>query len=228
MPKRPVNSADPTEPAALPTRQNPVLQAAAATAGMVLFALAAHTPLPTFLLAIAGLGLTTLAISASLSSPDSLGSLFGVTGSSGSLVWWSLFGLGAGVGLAVLFRYSADRPLILTSLQSFVFVAAAIGAAEELLFRGFVQGRLARLGWPAAVVMAAFAHTAYKTALFAFSPEDLVIRFATLASLTFIVGAIFGLTRHLSGSVLPALTAHVLFDVFVYGDWVGAPWWVWG
>ncbi len=68
MPKRPVNSADPTEPAALPTRQNPVLQAAAATAGMVLFALAAHTPLPTFSLAIAGLGLTALAISASFST----------------------------------------------------------------------------------------------------------------------------------------------------------------
>ena len=135
---------------------------------------------------------------------------------------------GAGIGLAFLFRYSAHRPLFLTSLQSFVLVAAAIGAAEELLFRGFVQGRLARLGWPAAVILAALAHTAYKTALFAFPPEDLVIRYATLASWTFMVGATFGLTRHFSRSLLPALTAHVLFDIFVYGDWAEAPWWVWG
>jgi hypothetical protein len=37
-----------------------------------------------------------------------------------------------------------------------------------------------------------------------------------------------GLMRHFSGSVLPAVTAHVLFDILVYGDWAQAPWWVWG
>lgn len=228
MPKWPVNSTDPTEPGSPPLRHDPVVQAAAASAGMVLFALAAHAPLPTFSLAIAGLFLTALAITASFSSSESFGSILGLTGISRTVVGWSLFGLGAGIGLAVLFRHSAGRPLLLTSLQSFVFVAAAIGAAEELLFRGFVQGRLARLGWPAAVVLGALAHTAYKTALFVFPPEGLVIQYATLSSLTFVVGVAIGLTRHLSGSILPAVTAHVLFDIFVYGDWAEAPWWVWG
>jgi hypothetical protein len=32
---------------------------------------------------------------------------------------------------------------------------------------------------------------------------------------------------HFSKSVLPALTAHVLFDILVYGDWAQLPWWVW-
>ena len=228
MARRQLRSPDPTESVHLPLGHNPILQATAASAGMVLFALVAHAPLPTFLLAIAALVLTALAISASFSSSESFGSILGLHGVSRTVVWWSLFGFGAGIGLAVLFRSSADRPLLLTSLESFVFVAAAIGAAEELLFRGFVQGCLARLGWPTAVVLAALAHTAYKTALFAFPPEGLVIQYATLASLTFVVGVAIGLTRHLSGSILPAVTAHVLFDIFVYGDWPEAPWWVWG
>jgi membrane protease YdiL (CAAX protease family) len=228
MPKRPVNPADPMESAPLPARHDPALQATAASAGMVLFALAAHAPLPAFSLAIAGLFVTALAISVSLPSPGSFGHLFGFNGLSRPVVRWSLVGLGAGVGLAVLFRQSVGRPLFLTGVHQFVLVAAAIGAAEELLFRGFVQGRLARLGWPAAVILAALAHTAYKTALFAFPPEDLVIQYGTLAFWTFLVGAVLGLTRHLSKSVLPTLTAHVLFDVFVYDDWAEAPWWVWG
>jgi hypothetical protein len=65
-------------------------------------------------------------------------------------------------------------------------------------------------------------------ALFAFPPEGLVIQYSTLALCTLLVGAAFGLTRHLCGSVLPALTAHVPFDILVYGDWAQAPWWVWG
>jgi membrane protease YdiL (CAAX protease family) len=195
---------------------------------MVLFALAAHTTPPTFLLALAGLIGTTLAVAEAFRSEDSLGSLFGITGLSRKVMGWSLLGIAGGAGLAILFRYSEGRPLFLNGLEPFVVTAAAIGAAEELLFRGFVQGRLARLGGFVAVLLAAAAHTAYKTALFAFPPEDLVIQYGTLAFWTFTVGAVFGLTRHLSGSVLPALTAHVLFDILVYGDWTRSPWWVWG
>jgi membrane protease YdiL (CAAX protease family) len=208
--------------------RNPAVQAVAASAGMVLFALAAHASLPGFLMAVAGLICSALAIATSFRSEDPLASLFGITPVSRQMIWWSFFGISGGVALAILFRHSVDRSLLLAGLQPFVVTAAAIGAAEELLFRGFVQGRLARLGGLAAVLMAAAAHTAYKTALFAFPPETLVIQYGPLAFWTFMVGAVFGLTRHLSGSVIPALTAHVLFDVLVYGDWARAPWWVWG
>jgi membrane protease YdiL (CAAX protease family) len=195
---------------------------------MVLFALAAHTAPPTFLLAVAGLICAALALAASFRSEESLASLFGITGLSRTVMVWCLLAAAGGAGLAILFRHSEGRFLFLNGLEPFVATAAAIGAAEELLFRGFVQGRLARLGWLVAVLLAAAAHTAYKTALFAFPPEDLVIQYGSLTFWTFTVGAAFGLTRHLSGSVLPALTAHVLFDILVYGDWAQAPWWVWG
>jgi membrane protease YdiL (CAAX protease family) len=217
-----------TRSAHLRSDSRPVFEATAASAGMVLFALFAHTTQPLFLLAIAGLILTTLAISGSFRSTESLGSLFGLTGLSRPVVWWSIVGFAVGAGLAILFRLTSDRPLLPSGFEQFVVVAAAIGAAEELFYRGYVQGRLSRLGWPAAVILAALAHTAYNTALFAFPPEGLVIQYSTLALLTLLVGTAFGLTRHLCGSVLPALTAHVLFDILVYGDWGQAPWWVWG
>ncbi len=203
------------------------MEATAVSAGMVLFALFAHAAQPVFSLAMAGLILTALAISSSFRSTESLGSLFGLAGLSRPVVWWSIVGFGVGGGLAVLFRHISDRSLLPSGFEQFVVVAALIGAAEELLYRGYVQGRLGRLGWPAAMILAALAHTAYKTALFAFPPDDLVIQYYILAVCTFLVGAAFGLTRHLCGSVLPALTAHVLFDILVYGDWGQAPWWVW-
>ncbi len=227
----------PPDGAGSPTREGPegthagwgpVAHAGTASVGMVVFAVAVHQPFPTFLLAMAGLLVAALAMTSAFPTEDSLGALFGFTGASGRVLGWSLFGLSAGAGLAVLFRSYEARPLLLGDLQAFVVTAAAIGAAEEALFRGFVQGRLTRLGWFAAVILAALAHTAYKTALFVFPPEDVVIRHGTLAIWTFGVGIVLGLARHFSGSVLPALTAHVLFDILVYGDWPEAPWWVWG
>jgi len=79
-----------------------------------------------------------------------------------------------------------------------------------------------------AVMLAAAAHTAYKAALFAFPPEGVVIDLEFLAVWTLIGGVVFGALRELSGSVLPPLAAHVVFDIVVYGGSVQAPWWVWG
>jgi len=212
----------------LPYGDRPVLAASAASGGMVLFALLAHSPLPGFALAMAGLILTVGALSVSFRTGESVGSLFGLARLTRPVLGWTVVGSLAGAGLALLFRHISDQTLLPGTLASFVFVASAIGAAEELLYRGFVQGRLARLGWPAAVALAALAHTAYKTALFAFPPEGLVIQLPFLAFWTLLAGVAFGLIRHFCGSVVPALMAHVLFDILVYGDWVRAPWWVWG
>lgn len=210
------------------SKRAPILEALAASAGMVVFAFFAHAPLPGFAVAMAGLVLTALAISRSLRSSESSSRLLGVRGATRHLFAWTLAGLAVGSGLALLFRQTYDQTLLPGSFGPFVFVAAAIGAAEELLYRGYIQGRLVVLGWPAAVVLAAMAHTAYKTALFAFPPEGMVIQFSYLVFWTFLAGAAFGLIRHMCRSVLPALSAHVLFDILVYGDWVKAPWWVWG
>ncbi len=211
-----------------PAEPRSIILGTTASAGMVVFALTAHTALPLFLLAILGLCLTALSIAVSVSSTTSPVRLFGLTRVTSPVLIWGFAGLLLGTGLAFLFRYTSHRPLVLTGLEPFVITAAAIGAAEELLFRGFIQGRLAKLGWPAAVGLAALAHTAYKLCLFTFPPDGVAISFSILGSFTLVVGILLGLIRHASGSVLPAVTAHALFDILGYGDWVSAPWWVWG
>ena len=136
--------------------------------------------------------------------------------------------IGVGAAFALYFRWYSGEPLLITGPGPFLLIGASIGATEELLFRGFIQGRMVRLGAPAAIVLGALAHTSYKTALFASPPEGVAVNLSVLAFFTFLVGAILGLTRHKTGSVIPALSGHMLFDILVYGDWAQAPWWVWG
>ncbi len=206
----------------------PLLQVGVTWAGVLVFALFVNRPSPYFLLAIAGLLFTTLAIASSADRGGSFWGLFGITRPSTWSARWTLLALVVGAAFAFFFRWYEGRPLLITGLGSFLLMGASIGAAEELLFRGYLQGRLSRLGAPAAIVLATLAHTSYKTLLFAFPPEGVVIRYSILAFFTFLVGAFLGITRQRTGSVIPALSGHVLFDILVYGDWAQAPWWVWG
>ena len=110
----------------------------------------------------------------------------------------------------------------------FVIVACLIGATEELIFRGWLLGKARTFGWPTAVVIAAVAHTAYKTALFAWPAIPDAVDLAGISQLTVAGGIVLGLLRAFSGSVLPSLVAHAVFDFVVYRHVAHAPWWVWG
>lgn len=99
------------------------------------------------------------------------------------------------------------------------------------LYRGWLLGRIRRLGWPAAIVIAALAHTAYKTALFVWPLEGASADLASIGSIalqTFAGGLVLGSLRAWSGSLLPALLADAAFDFVVYRALSAAPWWVWG
>lgn len=113
-------------------------------------------------------------------------------------------------------------------VEAFVAVACLIGATEELIYRGWLLGRAQALGWPAAVVIAAVAHAAYKTALFAWPTGPVPIDLAGIALWTIAGGIVLGLLRVFSGSVVPPLLAHAAFDFVVYRSVADAPWWVWG
>ena len=99
---------------------------------------------------------------------------------------------------------------------------------EEVIYRGWLLGRLRRLGWPAAIGLSAAAHAAYKTALFAQPSITVPIDYASLALLTAAGGLILGGLRALSGNLWPAIVAHAAFDLVVYRAVANAPWWVWG
>jgi len=119
--------------------------AAVACVGMVLFGLFAHAGLPRRIASFAGLAMAAGAIGVSLRRTPSA-ALFGIPRLSRALAAWAAAGCALGCGLGVLFRMHVDGSYIPASLGSFVIVAVLIGAAEELLYRGYVQGQLASLG----------------------------------------------------------------------------------
>jgi membrane protease YdiL (CAAX protease family) len=205
----------------------PLAEAAAVCLGMILFGLFSHRGLPWIAMGAAGLLSAAFCIQRSIVSLRDIPPLFGLSGSWNVLII-SLSGCAIGVGLGAYYRFSVGMTLLPgPALQPFAFAACGIGAAEELVYRGWMQGRLRVLGRPAAVLISTAAHTAYKTALFALPPSPVSVDFLSLVVFTFTVGALFGMLREFCRSIYPAMAAHVAFDLMVYGAAVQAPWWVW-
>jgi membrane protease YdiL (CAAX protease family) len=75
------------------------------------------------------------------------------------------------------------------------------------------------------ILFAALAHAAYKTALF-LSPQIMYdLNTSGLFRMTFLAGLFLGATRYFTGSVWPALVAHMIFDLLIYAD-SPQTWWV--
>jgi membrane protease YdiL (CAAX protease family) len=134
-----------------------------------------------------------------------------------------IFGFAAGVLFAVICRWHLDISLLPKSLHFFVIVAALIGCIEELVFRGFLQQYVISINGPFSVLFSTLSHTGYKCCLFLSPMIAANIDVGFLALWTFIAGILFGTIRHLSKSLLPSLTAHILFDILVYAEFVSAP-----
>jgi membrane protease YdiL (CAAX protease family) len=179
------------------------------------------------MLAAGGLLATTLAVQHSIGAEPSAEAIVGLGRPSRRALVLTIAACFLGAALGVLFRLVEDRGVVPGCLMPFALAAGTIGAGEELLYRGYIQGRLRHLGWIAAAVLAALAHTAYKSALFVLPAVPVEIDLRFLALWTFVGGLLFGVLREFSGSVLPPVAAHVLFDLVVYGDRARAPWWVW-
>jgi len=202
-------------------------EVAVAAAGMVVFALCAHRPAP--LAIVSGLGLlaAALGIGRGVLSAPSPGRMLGFRLASRQVAAFTILGLIIGIGLGLAYRAGYGWELLPRVLRPFALVSVAIGVTEELIYRGYVQGRLRGLGPVGAVACAALCHTAYKAALFAFPPFPLEINWVFLVGATFAAGLAFGALRAVPGSVLPPVAAHALFDLIVYGGRAHAPWWVW-
>jgi len=202
----------------------------AASVGMGVLAAFSHRGLPWILVSVAGFLLTAAAIAPTLRSRTQSAVLMGISSFTRKTILFTLVGLIVGVAGGLRHRAALGLPLYPSGgLQAFVIVACLIGATEELVYRGWLQGRIRIFGWPVAVAMAAIAHGLYKTSLFAwpsgFSGVDMdCVRIGLQAAA---MGIIPGLLREFSGSVVPAIMAHAAFDFIVYGAVAHAPWWVW-
>jgi membrane protease YdiL (CAAX protease family) len=150
--------------------------------------------------------------------------------------WWTIrkssyralvIALSLALLLGLLARNAEGLPLLPIGLEWFVLVSMAIGATEELMFRGMIQGEAARWHAHGAVWLSAFIFAVYKTAILIWPDGKPITLPLTLFAFTFPAALGLGYLRKQTGSIMPGMLAHMLFDLILYGDSHEAPWWVW-
>lgn len=129
--------------------------------------------------------------------------------------------------LAIYSRIADGLPAIPSKIGAFVIVAVLIGFIEEVVFRGFVQGGAQQWNRGGAIVLASASHAGYKALLFVFPLQHLNNSALELFGYTFLAGLVLGYSRHVTGSLWPAILAHCFFDFWLYMEQSSAPWWVW-
>jgi membrane protease YdiL (CAAX protease family) len=209
------------------TRIRRLITPAAVVTAICLFALFIHGGPYQRMMAVAALGSAAITISLSIPDLESLRTCLGLSGFSKKIAVCSLAGAGLGVLLAVRYRSIAKIDLLPQTLTIIAVIAPLIGSAEELLFRGFLQGKLSGINIYAAILLSTSGHTLYKYLVLWSLPSAGGVDFLSLVVFTFIVGLICGLLRVLSKSIIPACVSHAVFDVLVYGGLAAWPVWVW-
>jgi membrane protease YdiL (CAAX protease family) len=195
--------------------------------GLMVFSFFIHYKIPVRLISFAALMVSALIISRNFKSFSDLKDIAGTGLSKGINLIYCVIGIAGGIMLAAMYRWHLDISIFPKSFHSFVFVAALIGCAEELVFRGFIQEHVKSISGPFSVLFSTLSHTGYKCCLFLSPAITANIDIGFLALCTFVAGIVFGIVRHVSKSILPSLIAHALFDIIVYAEFVNAPWWVW-
>jgi membrane protease YdiL (CAAX protease family) len=208
-------------------RLSPLSGAIICSLGLMVFSFFIHYKFPARLISVLALLMSAFIIARDLKSLTDLKKILGKHISFKTTLLYFLLGITAGILLAVLYRWHLSTSLMPSSIHSFVIVAALIGGTEELVFRGYLQESVRNINVPFSILFSTSAHTGYKCCLFLSPAMPADINVGFLALWTFGVGLLFGTVRHLSKSLLPSLTAHVLFDILVYAEFTTAPWWVW-
>lgn len=195
--------------------------------GFIVFAYFIHYKFPARLISFGALLFSGIIIAGTLKSVSDLRKIIGKNGSRLELLLLITLGVVLGGILSVLYRRHLGIELFPRSVHLFAFIAALIGSTEELVFRGFILEHVRKIYGPFSVLFSTLSHTGYKCFLFLSPSVTANIDVGFLALYTFIFGIVFGTIRYLSGSLIPAITAHALFDILVYAEFVHAPWWVW-
>ncbi|WP_348813551.1 CPBP family intramembrane glutamic endopeptidase [Flavobacterium maritimum] len=207
--------------------QRAVLDALLCSLGLAIFAYLVTNPFPYKITALFPLLITAFIISRQIKSPLRTFKLLFENVSSLKIAIYTIIGIQMGLAAAMYHRGNLGMTVLPEAFRSFALIAASIGILEELVFRGFIQGRLMLLNTNFAVLFAAFAHAFYKVCLF-LSPaapyqQDLTAFFFW----SFAAYVALGLLRFYSKSMIPVIISHAVFDLIVYAEILEAPWWVW-
>lgn len=194
--------------------------------GILIFAGFIHRPFPLILAGFGGLAGTALVIGFS-SRNRTLPEAFGIGSIKRKLIYYVFPAILLGIILGILTRNRFELTLVPAGFTGIALVAPLVGAVEELVFRGYIQGHLRPVGKIFSLIIATVAHTSYKLLVILTLAIPLQFDFFFLILWTFIGGLLFGTLRELSGSSIPPLLAHAVFDVVLYGGLATAPVWVW-
>jgi membrane protease YdiL (CAAX protease family) len=194
--------------------------------GILLFAGFIHQTFPLLLIAVGGLALAGAAIAYSIRG-QAVVEAFALKRVDHKVFLYSLLAIAIGALLGMLTRNTFDISLFPVRITAVALVAPLVGAAEELIFRGYIQGKLQPIGRIFSVVYASAVHTSYKLLVILTLSVPLQFDFFFLVLWTFLGGLLFGILRELSRSTLPPMIAHAVFDVVLYGGLATVPVWVW-
>ena len=209
------------------SRSNAVIAAVLVIGGMCIFGSFIHADRWHRLISFAGLALAAGVVSYSVRDIRSLLVVFGLSRFNRMVIYFSLAGIFFGMLLGLVYNFIKADSLFPITLTRFAILAPLIGITEELVFRGYVQGKAAAAGSLASVLIASAGHTLYKYLVIRTVEIDLGTYFPSLVLFTFLAGLVFGLMRETSRSILPPALAHALFDILVYGGESMAPVWIW-
>ena len=194
--------------------------------GILIFAGFIHKTFPLLLLAIGGLAGTAVVIGYSIRHMP-LSEAFGVKRLNRKVLIYILPAIALGLILGILTRERFELTMLPVGFTYIAFVAPLIGATEELVFRGYFQGQLRPIGSGFSIITASALHTSYKLLVILSLAAPLQFDFFFLIFWTFVVGLLVGALRELSGSTVPPVIAHAVFDIVLYGGLASSPVWVW-
>jgi membrane protease YdiL (CAAX protease family) len=209
------------------TRLFIILEVILALFGIGVFAWFIHGEKYLFIIAVGSLVLVSLIISFSVFRSEGIYLIIGSDWFNKRAVVFSMAGFIIGVGLAVIYRVRIGLSLFPVTLTTVAIISPWIGITEELIFRGYIQGRMRIFGIFISIFLAAACHAFYKYLVLKSLHIDIGTDFSWMILITFMMGLILGASREISGSVIPALVFHATFDIFFYGDFSGMPVWVW-
>ena len=208
-------------------RSDVIIDATLCSIGFMIFAYFVHHAMPWKLVSFGALFISAFIMSRHLRSFSDMHYIFGDVSFTKRTIIYGFAGLLLGLADAMIYRHNIGMALIPDSLHSFAWVAPFIGIQEELVFRGYIQESVRKISGPFSVLFSTLSHTAYKICLFLspFVAMKMDIGFLVVGGLS--GSLLFGTLRYYSKSIIPSSVGHALFDHWVYGEFINAPWWVW-
>jgi membrane protease YdiL (CAAX protease family) len=193
---------------------------------ILLFATFIHNHWPLKLISLVGLVVAAILLGYSIRY-ISIPQAFGLNITHQRFFYYCLLAIILGTAMGVATRLAYDLTLFPRGFTMLALVAPLIGAVEEIVFRGYIQGTLEEFGRYFSVLYATSTHTCYKLLVILTLSGPLQFDLFFLVLWTFLGGLLFGLLRMISKSSIPPIIAHGVFDIILYGGMATTPLWVW-